>query len=103
MRPKGATIAPRAITWATGAVGASAMRAVIGHLDMELVGVRVYSAAKDGKDAGELCGLPATGVAATRDIEAILALKPDCVLYMPESTDADVHRFRGDAGGLRPA
>ena len=79
----------RVVQWATGTVGASAMRAVIGHPDMELVGVKVYSEAKVGKDAGELCGLPATGVTATRDIEAILALQPDCVLYMPESTDVD--------------
>lgn len=79
----------RVVQWATGTVGACAMRAVISHPQMELVGVRVYSEAKDGKDAGELCGLPPTGVKATRDIDAILALKPDCVLYMPESTDVD--------------
>lgn len=75
--------------WATGTVGKSAMRAIIGHPDLELVGVRVYSAAKDGVDAGEICGLPETGVKATRDPAAILALVPDCVVYMPESTDVD--------------
>lgn len=79
----------RVVQWATGTVGASAMRAVLSHPDLELVGVKVYSAAKDGMDAGELCGLPATGVKATRDSDAILALKPDCVLYMPESTDLE--------------
>jgi 4-hydroxy-tetrahydrodipicolinate reductase len=79
----------RVVQWATGTVGASAMRAVIDHPDLELVGVKVYSEGKVGKDAGELCGAPPTGVFATRDIEAILALKPDCILYMPESTDAD--------------
>lgn len=79
----------RVVQWATGTVGAFAMRAVLEHRGMELVGVRVYSAAKDGKDAGELCGLPPTGVQATRDTDAILALKPDCVIYMPESTDMD--------------
>lgn len=79
----------RVVQWATGTVGKSAMHAVIGHPELELVGVRVYSEAKDGMDAGEICGLPATGVKATRDIAAILALKPDCVVYMPESTDID--------------
>jgi 4-hydroxy-tetrahydrodipicolinate reductase len=79
----------RVVQWATGTVGASAMRAVISHPQLELVGVRVYSEAKDGKDAGELCGMPPIGVRATRDMDAILALKPDCVLYMPESTDMD--------------
>src|SRR5579864_5463396 len=78
----------RVVQWATGTVGASAMRAVINHPDLQLVGVRVYSEAKAGKDAGDLCGLPATGVIATRGLDDILALKADCVLYMPESTDA---------------
>ena len=79
----------RVAQWATGTVGASAMRAVIGHPQMELVGVYVHSASKEGKDAGELCGLPPVGIAATRDIEAILALKPDCVVYMPEHGETD--------------
>lgn len=78
----------RVAQWATGTVGAFAMRAVIEHPGMELVGVRVYSAAKEGKDAGELCGLPPVGITATRSIEAIIAARPDCLLYMPESTDA---------------
>jgi 4-hydroxy-tetrahydrodipicolinate reductase len=79
----------RVVQWATGSVGSYAMRAVIQHPDMELVGVRVYSAAKEGQDAGELCRLPPIGVKATRSTEAILALKPDCVVYMPEATDLD--------------
>jgi 2,4-diaminopentanoate dehydrogenase len=65
------------------------MRAVIGHPDLELVGARVYSEAKDGLDAGSLCGLSPIGIAATRDIDAIVALRPDCIVYMPESTDFD--------------
>lgn len=79
----------RVAQWATGTVGSAAMRAVLTHPGMELVGVKVYSPAKEGKDAGELCGLPETGVKAVRDIAAIVALKPDCVLYMPEQTDYD--------------
>ena len=49
----------------------------------------VTSPAKAGRDAGELCGLPATGVTATRDIDEILALGADCVLYMPADCDLD--------------
>lgn len=77
----------RVAQWATGTVGAFAMRAVINHPGMELVGVKVYSTDKEGRDAGELCGVPAIGVKATRDLDAILAANPDCVVYMPESTD----------------
>jgi 4-hydroxy-tetrahydrodipicolinate reductase len=74
------------------------LRAILRHSGLELVGVRVYSAAKDGLDAGDLCGLPRAGVAATRDIAAILALRPDCIVYMPDRCDYDeVCRFL-DAG-----
>jgi 2,4-diaminopentanoate dehydrogenase len=51
--------------------------------------VFVTSAAKAGKDAGDLCGLPATGVIATNDIDKILALRADCVPYMPSLADMD--------------
>lgn len=91
----------RVVQWATGTVGKSAMRAILGHPDLELVGVYVYSAAKDGMDAGDICGLPATGVKATRDIDSILALKPHCVVYMPESTDiADVCRILASGANI---
>lgn len=50
---------------------------------MELVGLRVYNLEKVGKDAGELCGLSATGVKATANIDDIIAVKPDCLMYFP--------------------
>jgi 4-hydroxy-tetrahydrodipicolinate reductase len=79
----------RVVQWATGNIGLRSLQAVIEHPDLELVGLYVYSDAKAGKDAGELCGLPPVGVAATRDIDQILALHPDCVLYMGDRVDAD--------------
>ena len=37
---------------------------------------------KIGRDAAELCGLTEpTGIIATDDIDALIALKPDCVVY----------------------
>ena len=84
------TSAPyRVVQWATGNIGLRALRAVIEHPDLELVGLYVYSEAKAGMDAGELCGLPPVGVTATRDVGEILALRPDCVLYMGDRVDAD--------------
>jgi 4-hydroxy-tetrahydrodipicolinate reductase len=62
---------------------------VIEHPDLELVGLYVYSDQKVGVDAGTLCGLGPVGVTATRDIEEILALKADCVLYMANHSDID--------------
>src|SRR5581483_111156 len=71
----------RVIQWATGQVGMPALRGIIDHPDLELVGLLVTSESKDGRDAGELCGGPTVGLVATRDVEAILALDADCVSY----------------------
>jgi len=79
----------RIVQWATGTVGRAAMRAVLDHPHMELVGAKVYSAAKEGQDIGELCGRSRLGIPATRALADVIALKPDCVVYMPESTDMD--------------
>lgn len=73
----------RVIQWATGVVGSAALRGVLRHPRLELVGVKVYGEAKEGRDAGDLIGAPKTGVVATRDAGAILALEADCVLYCP--------------------
>lgn len=79
----------RVVQWATGTVGSAAMRAVLSHPGMELVGAKVYATAKEGRDLGELCGVSPIGVRAVRDTPSIVALKPDCVLYMPELTNYD--------------
>jgi 4-hydroxy-tetrahydrodipicolinate reductase len=79
----------RVVQWATGNIGTRSLRAVIEHPGMDLVGLWVSSAEKRGRDAGELCGVPATGIAATGSLDEILALRPDCVLYMRQGTDLD--------------
>ncbi len=71
----------RMIQWATGAMGKASLRTMIDHPDVELVGVYTYSAEKNGKDAGELAGRPPTGVLATNDLAAILALDADVVVH----------------------
>jgi 4-hydroxy-tetrahydrodipicolinate reductase len=80
----------RVVQWATGNIGMRSLRCVIEHPDLELVGLYVYSDAKVGCDAGELCGVGPVGVVATRDIDEILALQADCVLYMADRADIDV-------------
>jgi 4-hydroxy-tetrahydrodipicolinate reductase len=80
----------RVVQWATGNIGTRSLRAVIEHPHLDLVGVYVSSADKEGRDAGELCGAGPTGVIATRYVDEIVALAPDCVLYMPQGCDVDV-------------
>jgi 2,4-diaminopentanoate dehydrogenase len=56
---------------------------------LELVGCYAYSPDKVGADAGELCGIAPLGVAATNDVDELLALKPDVVVYNPMWIDVD--------------
>ncbi len=79
----------RVVQWATGNIGNRALREVIRHPGLELVGVLIYDPAKEGVDAGTLCGENTTGVLATTDRAAIHALDADCVLYMPRIIDLD--------------
>jgi hypothetical protein len=73
----------RVIQWGTGNAGRPALRAIIRHPDLELVGVHAHSPEKIGRDAAELCGLDEpTGIVATDDIDALLASDADCVSYM---------------------
>jgi 4-hydroxy-tetrahydrodipicolinate reductase len=76
----------RVIQWATGNTGQRALREVVRHPSLDLVGVRVYDSAKDGVDAGELCGEEPTGVVATTDPGAVLKVEADCCIYMPRAT-----------------
>ncbi|HEY6318712.1 MAG TPA: dihydrodipicolinate reductase [Acidimicrobiia bacterium] len=79
----------RVVQWGTGNIGSRSLREVIRHPMLELVGVLVYDPAKDGVDAGELCGEAPVGVPATTDRAAIRALSADCVLYMPRWLELD--------------
>jgi hypothetical protein len=79
----------RVVQWTTGNVGRQSVQAIVAHPDLELVGCYAWSPDKLGRDAGELCGIAATGVRATNDIDALLALKPDCVVYNPMWVDVD--------------
>jgi hypothetical protein len=76
-------MAYRVIQWATGNVGRAAIEGVLAHPELELVGAWVHAEAKAGRDVAELCGLPPIGVRATHDVEALLALDADCVVYSP--------------------
>jgi len=71
----------RVVQWGTGHVGRHALATIIGHPALELVGVIVSDPNKVGRDAGDLGGLAPTGVRANDDIDAVLALAPDCVCY----------------------
>jgi hypothetical protein len=73
----------RVVQWTTGNVGKRSVRAVLQHADLELVGCYAWSEEKVGKDVGVLCGIDPIGIVADNDVDAVLALKPHCVVYNP--------------------
>jgi hypothetical protein len=79
----------RVVQWTTGKIGAEAVRGILGHPHLELVGAYAFSPEKVGCDVGEVCGLAPIGVTASSDVDALLELTPDCVSYMPYRPDFD--------------
>ena len=73
----------RVVQWTTGNVGKSSVQALAANPLFELVGCYAWSAEKVGRDVGELCGIEPLGILATNDIDELLELKPDCVVYNP--------------------
>jgi 4-hydroxy-tetrahydrodipicolinate reductase len=78
----------RVVEWSTGHVGRHAIAGIHARPDLDLIGVWVSNPDKVGKDAGELAGLDRTlGVTATNDADALLALKPDCIVHTAWADD----------------
>jgi len=73
----------RVVQWTTGNVGKQSVTAIARNPGLELVGCYAWSSDKVGRDVGELCGLDPLGVVATDDVDALLALRADCVVYNP--------------------
>jgi hypothetical protein len=79
----------RVIQWTTGNVGKEAVKGVLAHPELHLVGCFAHSPEKLGRDVGELCGIAPLGFAAGDDVDALLALDADCVVYTPLFPDVD--------------
>jgi hypothetical protein len=74
----------RVVQWTTGNVaGKQSAIAIARNPGLELVGCYAWSPDKVGRDVGELCGVDPVGVTATDDVDALLALRPNCVVYNP--------------------
>ena len=82
-------MALRIVQWNTGNIGRRFVHAVADRPELELVGCFAWAPDKVGRDVGELCGRAPIGVTATDDVDALLALRPDCVVYTPKWSDVD--------------
>ena len=76
-------MALRVVQWTTGNIGRRSAIAIAANPGLELVGCYAWSPDKAGRDVGELCGVAPLGVTASHDVDALLALRPDCVVYNP--------------------
>jgi hypothetical protein len=81
--------AHKVAVWSTGWIGSIAIGTAHRRADLDLVGVWVHSPEKEGRDAGELAGIGPIGVAATNDVDAILAQGPECVIYAASGPQLD--------------
>lgn len=80
--PYVARMAYDVVQWTTGNVGRRSVRAIVANPNLRLVGCYAWSPGKVGRDVAELCGLDEpTGIVATDHVDALLALRPDCVSY----------------------
>jgi 2,4-diaminopentanoate dehydrogenase len=79
----------RVVQWTTGNVGKRSVSAVVAHPELELVGCYAWSGDKVGRDVGELCGIGPIGVTASDDVDGLLDLRPDCVVYNPMWSNTD--------------
>jgi hypothetical protein len=85
----------------TGLTGREALRAIIEDPALELVGQYVSTPEKVGQDAGELCGLPPTGVIATGDLDEVVALGADCLCYASNAVGRELEAVEDMARFLR--
>lgn len=69
------------IVWGPGRMGSICIWEMAQSDAFELVGVRAYSEKKHGMDAGELIGIEPLGVKASTNVEELLELECDCVVY----------------------
>lgn len=89
----------RVVHCGTGISGKEALRGILANPRLELVGMRVYDPVKVGQDAGTLAGASPCGIKASDDLQALLALRPDCFSYFGDPFThaqpgiADVTRF----------
>jgi 2,4-diaminopentanoate dehydrogenase len=71
----------RVVVCYTGGVGSQVVRLLAADPAFQVAGVLVHHPEKEGRDVGELVGIEPAGVAATRDVDALVELRADCMLW----------------------
>ncbi len=86
----------------TGLTGREALRGIINDPALDLIAVLVTTPGKVGADAGSRCCVTLdTGLLATDDVDAIIALKPDCFCYCGTAVRREEQAIEDDGAVLR--
>ena len=94
-------MAKRVVVWGTGFVGKMVIPEILPHPEFDLVGVGVSTPVKVGRDVGEICGVDPVGLAATDDVEALVALDPDALVHYGPTAAHPVDNIRDISAFLR--
>lgn len=73
----------KVIQWYTGDIACHQIRVINACPSMEIVGAFVYHPEKAGLDVGDIAGIGPIGVIASNNMDEMLAMDADCVLYNP--------------------
>lgn len=91
----------RVIIWGMGSVGRYAVKMIAKKKSLTLVGAIDVDPAKVGRDAGEVFGFDKTGVVISDQVEAVLGMDADMVLfYLPDMRDKGDNRPTGFTRGV---
>ncbi|HMF82995.1 MAG TPA: dihydrodipicolinate reductase, partial [Acidimicrobiia bacterium] len=91
----------RVVVWGTGFVGRMVIPEILPHPEFELVGVGVSNPAKVGRDVGEICDIGPIGLAASDDLDALVALAPDALVHYGPTAAHPVDNIRDITAFLR--
>lgn len=91
------------VVWATAGIGSIAVRTIHRRPNLDLVGVWVHSEDNVGRDAGELANGEPISLKATNDADALIALKPDCVVYAASGPECDALAIPTTSACSKPA
>src|SRR5438045_6192351 len=94
-------MAKRVVVWGTGFVGKLVIPEIVPHPGFDLVGVGVSNPEKVGKDVGEICGVDPVGLAATDDVESLIALEPDALVHYGPTAAHPLDNIRDIGAFLR--
>ena len=87
--PKGDAMTYRVVQWTTGNVGRQSVQAIVAHPTSSWSAATPGRPTRPAATSASCAGSRRPASSATNDVDALLGLKPDCVVYNPMWPDVD--------------